>query len=178
MTQDDRGAGRRKRSGRRRTNDTTTFDDIIRLRTNNRSLSVWAAITEVVRSAGWTHSEYADIHRVYRKFKRQLYDPMRAANAPLLAEELMQEGFVQDCQFFIDQDSDYWSDMSRKGYSVTEWMLDGRAKVQRHLRGILNYDELCAECAPYFASFAHLLDQNVIDDRMQDQANAPDDNAL
>jgi hypothetical protein len=168
MAQGNPFAGKARR-GPRRINDTRKFDQIIGLRVENPSLSVWAAIVELVRRDGTTgqsgnadqdgrsgQSENANVHRIYSKYREQQYDPARAGNAPLRAEELDREGFIQDSQAFIDQGTDAWSDMGPKGYFPIEQMPDGRWKVQRHLRGLRTFEELCAECAPYFASIAAL----------------------
>lgn len=175
----------KKRVGPHRFNDTRAFDEIIRLRVNDPSLSVRAAIRKRVRSTGRTlgsngkrsASEDADVARIHRKYLRQQYDPKRAESAPLRAEELIrkivddqfielreEDRFIEHSQFFVDQDSPDWADSGRKGYSPIERMPDGSYKVQRHLRRLLTYDELCAQYAPYFATIAHLLDPNSIGD--------------
>jgi hypothetical protein len=172
MGDEHRKAGRRPRASRRGPrlfNDAARLDELSRLSVNDPSKTIWQHAKDLVQRDGRAgkSSEKADVHRLNRKYKRLKYDPARAANAPLLAEELKQEGFMQESQFLVDQDSKDWLDMGPKGYFPIKQMPDGRWKVQRHLRGLLTYDELCVQCAPYFTSIAHLLDQNAIEGAMQ-----------
>jgi len=160
---------KRNRRGPRQINDSEKLDELNRLQFNDPSKTLWVHIQDLVQTHGRTgkSSVKADVHRLNRKYKQLQYDPARAERAPLRAEELRQEGFVEKSQFFVEQNSEYWPDMSRKGYSPVEQMPDGRWKIQRHLQGLLTYDELCVLCAPYFASIAHLLNQSEIDDPIQ-----------
>lgn len=181
MKQHDPQVGRQHRTtqrGRHRINDGARLDELIRLFVRDPSKTLWEHITELVQrdERVGRQSEKAEIYRLNNKYRRQQYDPERARVAPLRAQELQKEGFIQECQFLVDQNSADWSDMGRKGYFPVGRMADGRWKVQRHLRGLLTHDELCAECAPYFASIAHLWDQCLIDDDMQ--AVEPDENPL